>query len=135
MFHRSLSVPGVHKRVISELLRPRQWKPSLDDRNFMLQVWCVGWGGVAAAVHGEGRLWQWKPSLDGRHFMLQVWCVEWGGCCRAWGGAAVAVRVEGGLLLGGVQARICSYSLPFTSGCCSCAVCVLASCDQRCAGY
>ena len=38
MFHRSLSVPGVHKRVINELLRPRQWKPNMEDRHFMLQV-------------------------------------------------------------------------------------------------
>jgi len=38
MFHRSLSVPGVHKRVINELLRPRQWKPNMEDRHFMLQA-------------------------------------------------------------------------------------------------
>eukprot|EP00877_Chromochloris_zofingiensis_P000243 jgi/Chrzof1/10219/Cz04g33020.t1 len=38
LFHRSLSVPGVHKRVINELLRPRQWKPNQEDRRFMLQA-------------------------------------------------------------------------------------------------
>lgn len=38
MFTRSLSMPGVHKRVIHELLRPRQWKPNHEDRRFMLSV-------------------------------------------------------------------------------------------------
>jgi hypothetical protein len=31
-------MPGVHKRVIHELLRPRQWKPNHEDRRFMLSV-------------------------------------------------------------------------------------------------
>lgn len=38
LFTRSLSMPGVHKRVIHELLRPRQWKPNHEDRRFMLSV-------------------------------------------------------------------------------------------------
>ncbi|KAI8467364.1 MAG: Metallo-dependent phosphatase-like protein [Monoraphidium minutum] len=38
MFSRSLSMPGVHKRVIHELLRPRQWKPNHEDRRFMLSA-------------------------------------------------------------------------------------------------
>lgn len=66
LFHRSLSVPGVHKRVISELLRPRQWKPSSEDRNFMLQV-----GGLAARAellaHALGAAMQQGPAcLRGR---------------------------------------------------------------------
>jgi diadenosine tetraphosphatase ApaH/serine/threonine PP2A family protein phosphatase len=36
LFSRSLSVPGAHKRVINELLRPRQWRPNPEDRRFML---------------------------------------------------------------------------------------------------
>lgn len=35
LFHRSFSAPGIHKRVINELLRPRQWKAP-DDRRFIL---------------------------------------------------------------------------------------------------
>lgn len=38
MFQRTVSMPGVHKRVINELLRPRQWKPNHEDRHFMLSV-------------------------------------------------------------------------------------------------
>jgi len=38
LFHRTVSMPGVHKRVIHELLRPRQWKPNHEDRRFMLSV-------------------------------------------------------------------------------------------------
>lgn len=38
MFQRTISMPGVHKRVIHELLRPRQWKPNHEDRRFMLSV-------------------------------------------------------------------------------------------------
>lgn len=40
MFQRTVSMPGVHKRVIHELLRPRQWKPNHEDRRFMLGVSC-----------------------------------------------------------------------------------------------
>lgn len=36
LFQRTVSMPGVHKRVINELLRPRQWKPNHEDRRFML---------------------------------------------------------------------------------------------------
>eukprot|EP00879_Flechtneria_rotunda_P009230 GHRR01009663.1.p1 GENE.GHRR01009663.1~~GHRR01009663.1.p1 ORF type:complete len:698 (+),score=243.22 GHRR01009663.1:1376-3469(+) len=36
IFQRTVSMPGVHKRVINELLRPRQWKPNHEDRRFML---------------------------------------------------------------------------------------------------
>lgn len=38
MFQRTVSMPGVHKRVINELLRPRQWKPNHEDRHFMLSA-------------------------------------------------------------------------------------------------
>jgi hypothetical protein len=38
LFQRTVSMPGVHKRVINELLRPRQWKPNHEDRRFMLQA-------------------------------------------------------------------------------------------------
>ncbi len=38
LFSRAPSMPGVHKRVINELLRPRQWKPNHEDRRFMLAV-------------------------------------------------------------------------------------------------
>lgn len=38
LFQRTVSMPGVHKRVINELLRPRQWKPNHEDRRFMLAV-------------------------------------------------------------------------------------------------
>lgn len=38
MFQRTVSMPGAHKRVIHELLRPRQWKPNHEDRRFMLAV-------------------------------------------------------------------------------------------------
>lgn len=31
-------MPGVHKRVIHELLRPRQWRPNHEDRRFMLSA-------------------------------------------------------------------------------------------------
>lgn len=49
LFQRTVSMPGVHKRVINELLRPRQWKPNHEDRRFMLSVsppwgtWGLGW--------------------------------------------------------------------------------------------
>lgn len=42
MFQRTVSMPGVHKRVIHELLRPRQWKPNQEDRRFMLAVSSCG---------------------------------------------------------------------------------------------
>lgn len=38
LFQRTVSMPGVHKRVINELLRPRQWKPNHEDRRFMLSA-------------------------------------------------------------------------------------------------
>lgn len=37
LFHRSLSGPGSHKKVLEELLRPRQWKAP-EDRKFFLSA-------------------------------------------------------------------------------------------------
>jgi hypothetical protein len=51
LFQRTVSMPGVHKRVINELLRPRQWKPNHEDRRFMLQVrWIHVVGGCLHVV-------------------------------------------------------------------------------------
>jgi protein phosphatase len=59
LFSRSLSVPGAHKRVISELLRPRQWRPSPDgDRRFML-----GADEIVDLCEAAERLFAEEPSV------------------------------------------------------------------------
>ncbi|KIY99882.1 hypothetical protein MNEG_8078 [Monoraphidium neglectum] len=55
LFSRSLSMPGVHKRVIHELLRPRQWKPNHEDRRFMLSEGLRGARVAAAAGRAVAR--------------------------------------------------------------------------------
>lgn len=64
MFQRTVSMPGVHKRVINELLRPRQWKPNHEDRHFMLSVGALDRRAalLAGAVWGPGQPGRQLPS-------------------------------------------------------------------------
>jgi hypothetical protein len=67
-------MPGVHKRVINELLRPRQWKPNMEDRRFMLTVGVVF---VVLVEVGEGKA-EGEGRATGRQGRRAVVC----GCER-----------------------------------------------------
>jgi hypothetical protein len=72
LFTRTVSMPGVHKRVINELLRPRQWKPNHEDRRFMLAVRAQQTVAGAFAVH----VWCHTLALSN-----SCGSSVWGACC------------------------------------------------------
>ena len=84
-------MPGVHKRVIHELLRPRQWRPNHEDRRFMLSA-----DEIVELCESAERLFQSEKSVLVRGrvhaglIILFLWRCGGGGGGRGGGGGAPA---------------------------------------------